>query len=142
MNWFVYLVKTTWVQKKQDWFEFRTLKQDLRRAQANLDYAKIHVSRTFFEEDSYDEVHACLKKRVMYGRAKPIDSAEFEYMLKIYDNARCTKFVPIDDEQLCPCKQCGAYPANKYYFDMLQELKRISNKRNNFWKNKFSQKIK
>ncbi len=142
MNWFDYLVKTPCAQKKQDWAEFKKLRKEVRKLESDLDYATMKVGRTFFEEDSYDEVPACVKWRVMYARSRPVDGPEFEYTLKSYDLRRCTNFAPIGDEQLCPCTQCGAYPANKKYFDVRKDLEQKQAQKKQFWKNKFNQNTK
>ena len=142
MNWFDYLVKTPWTQKKQDWAEFKKLRKEVRKLESDLDYATMKVARAFFEEDSYDEVPACVKWRVMYARSKPMEGVEFEYTLMSYDPRRCTNFAPIGDEQLCPCTQCGAYPANKNYFDVRKDLEQKQAQKKQFWKNKFNQNTK
>jgi hypothetical protein len=142
MKWFDYLVKTSWVQKKQDWQEFKKLRKEVNKAESDLDYATMKIARTFFEEESYDEVPACIKWRIMFARSKPVDGPEFEYTLMSYDPRRCTNFAPIGDEQLCPCTQCGAYPANKKYFDVRKDLEQKQAQKKQFWKNKFNQNTK
>lgn len=142
MKWFDYLVKTSWMQKKQDWQEFKKLRKEVNKAESDLDYATMKIARTFFEEESYDELPACIKWRIMFARSKPVDGPEFEYTLMSYDPRRCTNFAPIGDEQLCPCTQCGAYPANKKYFDARKALEQKQIQKKQFWKNKFNQNTK
>jgi hypothetical protein len=142
MNWFDYLVRTPWSQKKQDWKEFKQIRKEVRNAESKFEFAEIKIARAFFEEDSYEEVPACVKLRVMYARSKPVEGVEFEYTLMSYDPRRCVNFAPIGDEQLCPCTQCGAYPANKEYYTARKALEQKKLQKEQFWKNKFNQNTK
>ena len=142
MSWLRYLFKTSMYQKKQDWAEFKELDKEVRRAEYNVNDARMKTARAFFEEDSYDEVPACIKWRVMYGRSRVVDGPDFEYVMMTYDLRRCTNFAPVDEEQLCPCVQCGVYPANKNYFQKRQILEQKIIEKKCFWKNKFNQKTK
>jgi hypothetical protein len=142
MNWFTYLIQTPWAQKKQDWAEFKNLKQDLKSAKVDLFNKERSLEHTFFEEESYDEYDACLKRRLMYVRVKPIDAPSYEQELMVFHPSRCRNFAPIGDEKPCVCYQCGAYAKNKEYFDAKQTLKELTDTQKNFWKNKFKQKIK
>ena len=142
MSWFNYLVEIPWSQKKQDWAEFKELDKEVRRAEYDVDAARMKTARAFFEEDSYDEVPACIKWRIMYARSKPVDGPEFEYTLMSYDPRRCVNFAPVGDEQLCPCTQCGAYPANREYYIARKALEQKKLQKKQFWKNKFNQNTK
>lgn len=142
MNWFVYLVKTPWVKKKQDWAEYRKLKQDLKSAKKYFWNTQIRVKHTFFEEESYDEYDACLKERVMFVRVKPSVGGAHESELLRFMESRCKNFVPEENEQLCPYSGCGAYTRNKEYYDARQNMLNIQNTYRHFWKNKFNQNTK
>lgn len=142
MNWFVYLVKTPWVKKKQDWAEYRKLKQDLKCAKNYFWNTQIRVKHTFFEEESYDEYDACLKERVMFVRVKPSVGDAHESELLRFMESRCKNFVPEENEQLCPCKECPAYNKNKELFVARQNMLNIQNTYKHFWKNKFNQNTK
>ena len=54
MNWFTYLFKTPWVQKKQDWAEYRNLKQEIKYANIYL-YNKTKELEHFFLEEERNE---------------------------------------------------------------------------------------
>ena len=139
MNWFTYLIKTPWSQKKQDWVEYKNLKRDLKSAKLCLFNKEKGLERIFFEEDAYDEYDACLKKRMIYVRVRPIDAPSYEQELMVFQPSRCQKFAPIGDERPCDCQSCGAYAKNREYFTAKQNLNDITYQCKWFWKNKFSQ---
>ena len=72
MNWFTYLVKTPWAQKKQDWAEFKQISGALKDAKICLEKTEQGVLHIFFEEELFEEVDACLKERVMLVRTRPL----------------------------------------------------------------------
>jgi hypothetical protein len=142
MKWFIYLFKTSWAQKKQDWAEFENLKQEIKSANVYLCNMARKLEHTFFEEESYDEYDACLKKRLMYVRVKLVDAPSYEQELMTFQPSRCKNFAPIGDEKPCACYQCGAYAKNREYFDAKQTLKELTDTRKMFWKVKFNQNTK
>lgn len=142
MNWFVYLVKTPWCQKKQDWHEFQAVKREIKNARVYVENSERGVVRYFFEEDAYEEFDACLKHRLMYGRANIFDVQSHEYEIMRFQDSRCVNFVPEGNEQLCQCVDCPAFKANKVLYNARQYLNGLVDKRKNFWKNKFNQKSK
>ena len=142
MNWFIYLLKTPWTRKKQDWAEYKNLKQNLENAEINFWNMQRQVQHTFLEEESYDEYDACLKERVMFVRVKPFGGIVHESEMLRFMTSRCQNFVPEENEQLCPCKECPAYNKNKELFVARQDMLNIQNKYEHFWKQKFNQNIK
>ena len=142
MNWFTYLFKTPWVQKKQDWAEYRNLKQEIKYANIYLYNKTKELEHVFLEEERYEEYDSCLKKRLMTARSKPEKGAEFEYSLMYFQPSRCENFAPVGNEQPCTCIGCGAYPKNKEYFAAKQELNNLTMKYKYFWKNKFNHNVK
>ena len=142
MNWFTYLVKTPWAQKKQDWAEFKQISGALQDAKICLEKTEQGVLHIFFEEELFEEVDACLKERVMLARTRPLNETPYDYELMHFQDSRCTNFVPIGDEKLCPCTACPAHPANKAYYDARNNVARLKGEYKKFWKNKFNQKTK
>lgn len=140
MKWIVYLFKTSLAQKKQDWAEYKNLKQKLYAAQNMVLVAARDVEHAFMEEDAYEEYDACLKKRLMHVRVKNRKGAVYESTLMEFQKSRCENFVPQGNECLCSCKTCGAYNKNKKYFTARQNLQSLRCEYNRFWKNKFKQK--
>jgi hypothetical protein len=142
MNWFTYLVETPFVQKKQDWAEYKKLKKELKGEKKHLQNAERGIYRMFYEEELFEEYDACMKTRVMLVRARNSDGALFDYNLMHIQESRCTNFVPVDDEQLCPCTNCPAFSKNKEYYETRRNIKEMTEKRKRFWKNKFAQNTK
>lgn len=142
MNWFVYLFKTPWVQKKQDWAEYKNLKQEIMYAIIYLYNKTKELEHVFLEEERYEEYDSCLKKRLMTARSKPAKGAEFECSLMYFQPSRCENFAPVGNEQPCTCTGCGAYPNNRGYFAAKQELNNLTMKYKHFWKNKFNHNVK
>ena len=141
MNWFTYLFKTPWVQKKQDWAEYKNLKQEIKYANVYLYNKAKKLERTFLEEEPYDEYDACLKKRLIYVRVKPIGAPSYEQELITFQPSRCQNFAPIGNELPCTCRGCSAYQKNKEYFVAKQELNDLTIKYKHFWKNKFNHNV-
>ncbi len=142
MNWFIYLIKTPLMQKKQDWAEYKKIKQELNAAKILVSDREDALLRTFLEEEDYQEYNACLKERIMLGRAKVLDGPGFDYTILHFHNSRCINFVPIGNENLCSCCNCPAYEKNKKYYDARQNMNSLINKHKHFWKNKFSENVK
>lgn len=142
MNWFVYLVKTPWVKKKQDWAEYRNLKQKIKSSNVCLSNATRRLEHTFLEEEKYEEYDSCLKKRMITGRFKSEEGAVFERPLIYFQPSRCENFGPVGNEQPCTCQECGAYYKNKEYFEAKQNLNDLTIQYKHFWKQKFNQNIK
>lgn len=138
MNWFIYLVKTPWLQKKQDWTEFIALMREVRNAEIYLENAERRLLHSFFEEEAYAEYDSCLKERVMFVRMQ----TAYEQELIRFNQSRCQKFTPIGNEKPCECLDCGAYDRNRKYFNAKQEFENITKQYKTFWKNKFNQQTK
>ena len=138
-NWFWYLCKTSWKQKKQDWKEYRMLKMDVDVAQHNLNVAYENLVYSV-EEDVFNDRNSCLKNFIIkadFVKKHPI--IENKKVVAAVIKSRCTNFAPEKDEVLCCCANCECFSKNAKYFDALQKVKQLDIKYNAFWTQKLQQ---
>lgn len=119
MNWVVYLIKTTVVQMRQDWAEYKQLKQ-------KIDVAIEDEMKAFDEIVRHGKIErwdACIykNKTIVPGQGK------------VEQRVRCPSF---DVEK--PCNRiCHSNTKNHMWFKKREQTQNLQMELKRFWRNKF-----
>ena len=132
-NWFDYVKKNSPVQIVRDYREYRSLRKQLRQAQTDVEYSVDLLTKEYGVEDDISCGDSCLKRKEIIEATNLFDESACRFT-----TSRCTSFVPIGDEQLCPKRKCSCWSYNRRYHKHLGKLQELTKQVSTFWSDKFA----